>query len=73
MPESSPVITHATPLVAANRRALVQSSLLQPRGCKVAQLISEYAFRLWVSCGDLPHLGEKKRTIAPHTDLPMGA
>eukprot|EP00971_Amphidinium_carterae_P272900 5416197-Amphidinium_carterae.1 len=46
---------------------------MQPKGCKVAQPVTEFAYRLWIPCGDLPPEGEKQRTIAPHYSLPMGA
>eukprot|EP00971_Amphidinium_carterae_P253574 5034445-Amphidinium_carterae.1 len=70
---ASQVVALSLPLVATNRRALVQSSHMQPRGCKMAQLVTEFAYKLWILCGALPLVGEKRRTIAPHASLPMGA
>eukprot|EP00971_Amphidinium_carterae_P092909 1839573-Amphidinium_carterae.1 len=71
--KASQVVALSPPLLPTNRRALVQSSYMQPRGCKVAQLVTEFAYRVWISCGDLPPVDEKRRAIAPHTSIPMGA
>eukprot|EP00971_Amphidinium_carterae_P294466 5846678-Amphidinium_carterae.1 len=65
--------THAPPLIAANRMALVQSTWSQPRDCKVAQVITEYALKMRIPCGELPVLNEKRRTTTAHPTLPSGS
>eukprot|EP00971_Amphidinium_carterae_P170242 3372929-Amphidinium_carterae.1 len=68
-----PIAASALPMVASNRRALVQSALWQPRGCKVAQIVTEYAYRVWIPCGQVPQLSQKRRSTSVHPALPLGS